>query len=186
MAPREREIEELKPNSFLDEEEDEENEEYNIGNGAERREYLAEVRVHQVETRERANRELARNTELQYELRQSVTAMEQMIESQQRIERIQRSLTYLRDLHSRMIDAGIGQGSDSEDEDSEEEDINDEDIERIISRRTATQLTINDNNSSSSSSNNNNNRIPPANTKRVQTISESSDVSMKDEDQGTT
>ena len=30
-------------------------------------------------------------------------SMEQMIESQQRIERIQRSLTYLRDLHSRMV-----------------------------------------------------------------------------------
>jgi hypothetical protein len=64
------------------------------------REYVAEVRVQQ---REIANREQARNAELQYELRQSVTAMEQMIESQQRIERIQRSLTYLRDLHSRMV-----------------------------------------------------------------------------------
>ena len=64
------------------------------------REYVAEVRVQQ---REIADREMARNAELQYELRQSVTAMEQMIESQQRIERIQRSLAYLRDLHSRMV-----------------------------------------------------------------------------------
>ena len=56
-----------------------------------------------VQAREQANREMARNAELQYELRQSVTAMEQMIESQQRIERIQRSLAYLRDLHSRMV-----------------------------------------------------------------------------------
>ena len=46
---------------------------------------------------------MARNAELQMELRNSVAAMEQMIESQQRIERIQRSLTYLRDLHSRMV-----------------------------------------------------------------------------------
>ena len=68
------------------------------------REYVAEVRVQQ---REIANREQARNAELQYELRQSVTAMEQMIESQQRIERIQRSLTYLRDLHSRMVSRTI-------------------------------------------------------------------------------
>ena len=64
------------------------------------REYLAEVRVRERET---ANREMARNTELQYERRQAVAAMEQMIESQQRIERIQRSLAYLRDLHSRMV-----------------------------------------------------------------------------------
>ena len=50
---------------------------------------------------------MARNTELQMELRNSVAAMEQMIESQQRIERIQRSLTYLRDLHSRMVSEKI-------------------------------------------------------------------------------
>ena len=67
------------------------------------REYVAEVRVVRVQEREQANREMARNAELQHELRQSVTAMEQMIESQQRIERIQRSLAYLRDLHSRMV-----------------------------------------------------------------------------------
>ena len=67
------------------------------------REYVAEVRVVRVQEREQANREMARNAELQHELRQSVTAMEQMIESQQRIERLQRSLTYLRDLHSRMV-----------------------------------------------------------------------------------
>ena len=50
---------------------------------------------------------MARNAELQMELRNSVVAMEQMIESQQRIERIQRSLTYLRDLHSRMVSEKI-------------------------------------------------------------------------------
>ena len=50
---------------------------------------------------------MARNAELQMELRNSVAAMEQMIESQQRIERIQRSLTYLRDLHSRMVSGKI-------------------------------------------------------------------------------
>ena len=65
---------------------------------------MAEIRV--VE-RERASREMARNAELQQELRNSVTAMEQMIESQQRIERIQQSLTYLRDLHSRMVSTTI-------------------------------------------------------------------------------
>ena len=64
------------------------------------REYIAEVRV--VE-RERANREMARQAELQHEMRQSVTAMEQMLESQQRIEQLQRSLAYLRELHSRMV-----------------------------------------------------------------------------------
>ena len=46
---------------------------------------------------------MARNAELQMELRNSVAAMETMIESQQRIERLQRSLVYLRDLHSRMV-----------------------------------------------------------------------------------
>ena len=65
-----------------------------------KREYIAEVRV--VE-RERANREMARQAELQHEMRQSVTAMEQMLESQQRIEQLQRSLAYLRELHSRMV-----------------------------------------------------------------------------------
>ena len=69
---------------------------FNISN----REYIAEVRV--VE-RERANREMARQAELQHEMRQSVTAMEQMLESQQRIEQLQRSLAYLRELHSRMV-----------------------------------------------------------------------------------
>ena len=113
--------------------EDEENEEHTVGNQEERRyepfhffqlynfgktsfsfpicciltisvfskrEYIAEVRV--VE-RERANREMARQAELQHEMRQSVTAMEQMLESQQRIEQLQRSLAYLRELHSRMV-----------------------------------------------------------------------------------
>ena len=65
-----------------------------------KREYIAEVRV--VE-RERANREMARQAELQHEMRQSVTAMEQMLESQQRIEQLQRSLAYLRELHGRMV-----------------------------------------------------------------------------------
>ena len=64
------------------------------------REFVAEVRLIE---RQQATREMNRNAELQHELRQSVTAMEQMIESQQRIERIQRSLAYLRDLHARMV-----------------------------------------------------------------------------------
>lgn len=174
MAPRDRDPEDFNnPPQWLDEQaEDEENEEYNIGNREERREYIAEVRVVDVQAREQANREMARNAELQYELRQSVTAMEQMIESQQRIERIQRSLAYLRDLHSRMVDAGVGQGSDSEDDDDEEDNSIDEIIERTVHTRTQ-QISSN-------------NRITPANNKRVQTISESSDVSMKDEEEGKT
>ena len=103
MAPRDKDPDDFvnHPSWLLDEEgEDEENDEMNIGNQTENRQYIAEVRI---EEREMANREMARNAELQYELRQSVAAMEQMIESQQRIERIQRSLTYLRDLHSRMV-----------------------------------------------------------------------------------
>ena len=137
--------------------------------------------------------------------------MEQMIESQQRIERIQRSLAYLRDLHSRMVrfklykktknvnilacaiiflpcavlkwalrltkywfhliqvDAGIGQESD--DEEDEDEYSNDEEIEPNQDQTTNTRTTS---------------IVRPVNSKRVQTISESSDVSMKDEDEGKT
>jgi len=46
---------------------------------------------------------MARQAELQHEMRQSVTAMEQMLESQQRIEQLQRSLAYLRELHGRTV-----------------------------------------------------------------------------------
>jgi len=169
MAPREREVEEHI--NYMDEkEEDEENEEYNIGNREERREYIAEVRVLE---RQQATREMNRNAELQHELRQSVTAMEQMIESQQRIERIQRSLAYLRDLHARMLAAGVGQESDDEDEDSEDEGVCSDDDN--VNEARIQHLT-------------NTNRPPAENTKRVQTISESSDVSMKDaeEDEGKT
>jgi len=162
MAPRDKDPDDFvnHPSWLLDEQgEDEENEEQNIGNQTENREYVAEIRV--VE-RERANREMARNAELQYELRQSVTAMEQMIESQQRIERIQRSLTYLRDLHSRMVEAGVGQESDSEDEDEDS-------LEDIIDKTQQTRITpvIPSTNNTASTVN-----------KRVPTISESSDASM--------
>jgi len=173
MAPRDRDPDDFVNHpSWLDEEgEDEENEEYNIGNREERRDYVAEVRV---EERELANREMARNAELQMELRNSVAAMETMIESQQRIERLQRSLVYLRDLHSRMVEAGVGQESDSEEEDEEEEDS----IEDLIDHKLhlGTQQIPPSNN-----------RIPPANEKkRVPTISESSDISMPDQEEETT
>lgn len=172
MAPRETDPDDFANHpSWLDEQgEDEENEEYNLGNREEIREYVAEVRVQQ---REAANRELARNAELQYELRQSVTAMEQMIESQQRIERIQRSLTYLRDLHSRMVAAGVGQGSDSE-EDDDEEDSMEEIIDHTLHTR-AQQIPSNNILSTTEKTN-----------KRVPTVSESSDVSMLDAEEETT
>jgi len=162
MAPRDRDPDDFvnHPSWLLDEEgEEEENEENNIVNQTENRQYIAEVRV---EERERANREMARNAELQMELRNSVAAMEQMIESQQRIERIQRSLTYLRDLHSRMVEAGVGQESDSEDE---EEDS----LEDIIDKTQQTRITP------VIASNNN---IAATVIKRIPTISESSDASM--------
>jgi len=163
MAPRNTDPDDFinHPSWLLDEQgEDEENEENNIMNETENREYVAEIRV--VE-RERASREMARNAELQQELRNSVTAMEQMIESQQRIERIQQSLTYLRDLHSRMVEAGVGQESDSEDD--EDEDSLEDIIDKTQQTRIAPVIT---------SSNN----IASTVNKRIPTISECSDASM--------
>ena len=68
------------------------------------------------------------------------------------------------------VDAGIGLESDDE-EDEDELSTNSEDIEptqdHLLNTRT-------------------NNIVRPANSKRVQTISESSDVSMKDEEEGKT
>ena len=62
------------------------------------------------------------------------------------------------------MEAGVGQESDDEDEDSEDEGVcsDDENINEMISILAET------------------NRPATENTKRVQTISESSDISMKD------
>ena len=79
------------------------------------------------EEREYASREMRRQTELRDEMRNSVEAMETMIASQQRIDELTRSLNELRDLHRRMLEAGIGQESESEDEDPEEEESNEDD-----------------------------------------------------------
>lgn len=68
------------------------------------------------EERDYASREMRRQNELTDELRNSVEAMEIMIQSQQRIDELTRSLNELRELHRRMQEAGIGQDSDSEDE----------------------------------------------------------------------
>ena len=67
---------------------------------------------------------MRRQNELRDELQNSVEAMQIMIESQQRIDELTRSLNELRELHRRMVEAGIGQESDSEDEDEacDEED----------------------------------------------------------------
>ena len=68
------------------------------------------------EEREYASREMRRQSELRDELRNSVEAMEIMIQSQQRIDELTRSLNELRDLHRRMMEAGIGQDSDDDGE----------------------------------------------------------------------
>ena len=72
------------------------------------------------------------------------------------------------------VDAGVGQGSDSEDDDDddEEEDSLEEPIDHTLHTRTLLTPASNT-------------RIPQSKP-RVQTISESSDVSMKDEEQGKT
>ena len=73
------------------------------------------------EEREYASREMRRQTELRDELRNSVEAMEIMIQSQQRIDQLTRSLNEMRELHRRMLEAGIGQDESSD----EEEEITD-------------------------------------------------------------
>ena len=71
------------------------------------------------------------------------------------------------------VDAGVGQGSDSEDDDDdEEEDSLEEPIDDTLHTRTLLTPASNA-------------RIQQSKP-RVQTISESSDVSMKDEEQGKT
>ena len=75
------------------------------------------------EERDYASREMRRQNELRDELRNSVEAMEIMIQSQQRIDELTRSLNELRDLHRRMMEAGIGQDSDDEDDESNSEDV---------------------------------------------------------------
>ena len=70
------------------------------------------------EEREYASREMRRQNELRDELRNSVEAMEIMIQSQQRIDQLTRSLQELRALHQEMVEAGIGQ-EDTDDEDEE-------------------------------------------------------------------
>ena len=72
------------------------------------------------------------------------------------------------------VDAGVGQGSDSEDDDDDddEEDSLEEPIDHTLHTRTVLTPASNT-------------RIPQSKP-RVQTISESSDVSMKDEEQGKT
>ena len=68
------------------------------------------------EEREYASREMRRQTELRDELRNSVEAMEIMIQSQQRIDQLTRSLNEMRELHRRMLEAGIGQDESSDEE----------------------------------------------------------------------
>lgn len=68
------------------------------------------------EERDYASREMRRQTELTDELRNSVEAMEIMIQSQQRIDQLTRSLNEMRELHRRMVEAGIGQDESSDEE----------------------------------------------------------------------
>lgn len=82
-----------------------------IADANDRRAFLAAARR---EEREYASREMRRQNELRDELRNSVEAMEIMIQSQQRIDELTRSLNELRELHQRMMEAGIGQDSDDE------------------------------------------------------------------------
>lgn len=92
----------------------------NIASAEDRRAFLAAARRQE---RDYASREMRRQNELRDELRNSVEAMEIMIQSQQRIDELTRSLNELRELHRRMQEAGIGQDSDSEDEDESSSNV---------------------------------------------------------------
>jgi len=101
----------------------------NIADANDRRAFMAAVRR---EERDFASREMRRQNELRDELQNSVEAMEIMIQSQQRIDVLTRSLQELRELHREMVEAGIGQGDDDDDEDSDDEE-EEEELEKPMS-----------------------------------------------------
>jgi len=114
------------------EEEVNEEELVQLADANDRRAFMAAVRR---EERDFANREMRRQNELREELQNSVEAMEIMVESQQRIDVLTRSLQELRELHRQMVEAGFGQGDD-DDSDEDEDDENDsleDDLEKPMS-----------------------------------------------------